>query len=118
MTNHLSGEVHLATLDGKLRANWISGCRLKKYHEPLTPKTLQRLHDVKERKIHVKTLKQEALKESKESKERARKLKSYRNLKKNQTIMVCNKKSRIFQLIETDGEKEHLRPYIFVYKRD
>ena len=27
-----SGAVWLATLDGEPMANWISGCRLKKYH--------------------------------------------------------------------------------------
>ncbi|MCO5614982.1 hypothetical protein L7F22_069269 [Adiantum nelumboides] len=32
-----SGAVHLATLDGEPMVNWISRCRLKKYHETLTP---------------------------------------------------------------------------------
>ena len=36
-----SGAVHLATLDGEPMANWISGCRLKKYHETLTPDILE-----------------------------------------------------------------------------
>ena len=31
-----SGAVHLATLDGEPMTSWISGCRLKKYHESLT----------------------------------------------------------------------------------
>ena len=45
-----SGAVQLATLDGEPMANWISGCRIKKYHEPLTQEILQRLHNAKERK--------------------------------------------------------------------
>ena len=45
-----SGAVHLATLDGEPMANWISGCRLKKYHEPLTEDILNRLHAAKEHK--------------------------------------------------------------------
>ena len=44
-----SGAVQLATLDGEPMANWISGCRVKKYHEPLTPEILQRLHNAKAR---------------------------------------------------------------------
>ncbi len=46
-----SGAVHLATLDGEPMANWISGCRLKKYKEPLTDEILQRLHATKEQKL-------------------------------------------------------------------
>ena len=38
-----SGAVHLATLDGEPMSNWISGCRLKKYNEPLTDDILKRL---------------------------------------------------------------------------
>ena len=44
-----SRAVHLATLDGEPMASWISGCRLKKYYEPLTQEILNRLHATKER---------------------------------------------------------------------
>ena len=44
-----SGAVYLATLDEEPMTSWISGCRLKKYHEPLTQDMLQRLHTTKER---------------------------------------------------------------------
>ena len=46
-----SGAVRLATLDGDLMANWISGCRLKKYHLPLTPEIRMHMHQAKERKL-------------------------------------------------------------------
>lgn len=43
-----SGAVHLATLDGEPMTSWISGCKLKKYHEPLTQDILNRLHATKQ----------------------------------------------------------------------
>ena len=48
-----SGAVRLATLDDEQMANWISGCQLKKYHEPLTADMLARLHASKARKIRA-----------------------------------------------------------------
>ena len=39
-----SGAVKLSTLDGKEMANWISGCRIKKYNLPLTTEELGCLH--------------------------------------------------------------------------
>ena len=92
-------------------ASWISGCHFKKYHEPLTPEILQRLYDAKEGKKHAETLKQEALNESKEW---VIKIKNHRNLHENQTITVCNKKPKIFQITKTSGNKDHLRSYVHV----
>ncbi len=45
-----SGALRLATLDGEQMPNWISGCRVKKYYEPLTLEMLERMHKAKERK--------------------------------------------------------------------
>ena len=42
-----SGAIRLATLDGEQMLNWMSGCRLKKYHETLTPDMLERIHAAK-----------------------------------------------------------------------
>ena len=36
-----SGAVQLATLEGEPMSSWISGCRLKKYNEPMTDEILQ-----------------------------------------------------------------------------
>lgn len=70
-----SGAVHLTTLDGEPMANWISGCRLKKFHEPLTTDILKRLRAAKERKQRKEDIKHEA---QEESKERANKLRQRR----------------------------------------
>ncbi|MCO5596584.1 hypothetical protein L7F22_050649 [Adiantum nelumboides] len=43
-----SGAIKLATLEGEEMPNWISGCRLKKYHLPLTTKMLAKIHSAKE----------------------------------------------------------------------
>ena len=59
-----SGAVHLATLDGEPMSNWISNCRLKKYKEPLTDETLQRLHAAKEQKLQQENMKQKAQEEA------------------------------------------------------
>ena len=45
-----SGAVRFATLDGEEMPNWISGCRIKKYHTPLSTKQLARLHQAKWKK--------------------------------------------------------------------
>ena len=44
-----SGALRLATIDGEQMPNWISGCRVKKYLEPLTLEMLERMHKAKER---------------------------------------------------------------------
>ena len=67
-----SGVVHLATtLDGEPMSNWISGCRLNKYKEPLTNEILQRLPAAKEQERQNENMKQTA---QEESRERAAKL--------------------------------------------
>ena len=48
-----SGAIKLSTLDGEVVSNWISGCRLKKYHLPLTNEMLERMHATKNRKEAV-----------------------------------------------------------------
>lgn len=47
-------------------ANWISGCRIKKFHEPLTEEILARLHAAKERKQQKEDDKQKTQTEAKE----------------------------------------------------
>lgn len=69
-----SGVVHLATLDGKPMANWISGFHLNKYHEPLILKILQRIHAAKEHKQHAKKIKHATFDEAKQ---RTKKLQIY-----------------------------------------
>ena len=44
-----SGSLRLATLAGKQMPNWTSGCRVKKYLEPLTMEMLEHMHKAKER---------------------------------------------------------------------
>lgn len=44
-----SGAIKLENLDGDKMPSWISGCRVKKYHEPLTAKMLARMHAAKDR---------------------------------------------------------------------
>ena len=38
------GAVCLETLDGEPMANFINGSCLKRFHEPLTPKMLEKMH--------------------------------------------------------------------------
>ena len=59
-----SGAVQLATLDGEPMSSWISGCRLKKYKEPMTEEILQRLHATKERKSQQELIKKKAQEEA------------------------------------------------------
>ena len=61
-----SGAVHLATIDGEPMTIWISGCRLKKYHDPLTQDMLQRLHTTKEQNKQKIEQKAQAQAEAKE----------------------------------------------------
>lgn len=46
--------------------SWISGCRLKKYHESLTSEILRRLHATKERNKQKAEIKDQAQAEAKE----------------------------------------------------
>ena len=59
-----SGAVWLSTLDGEEMPNWLSGCRIKKYHVPLTTEQLERLHQAKwrqeKKKIDVEMAQEEA----------------------------------------------------------
>ena len=101
-----SGAVRLATLDGEQMLNWMSGCRIKKYHEALTPNMLERIHAAKQRKEKAETMKAEALKESRERAQKCKKLlQTYRK--------VDAKFPRICQL-QSDSETggELLKPYI------
>ena len=34
-------------VDGEEMPNWLSGCRIKKYHTPLTTEQLEKLHQAK-----------------------------------------------------------------------
>ena len=69
-----SGAVRLATIDGELMANWISGCHLKKYHLPLMQEMLMRMHQAKERKLHAEQIKASAQEEAKLRKDKRRTL--------------------------------------------
>ncbi|MCO5577836.1 hypothetical protein L7F22_049587 [Adiantum nelumboides] len=55
-----SGAIKLATLEGEEMLNWISGCRLKKYHLPLTTEMLAKIHSAKEWKNKLKETKAQA----------------------------------------------------------
>ncbi|MCO5558815.1 hypothetical protein L7F22_012403 [Adiantum nelumboides] len=59
-----SGAINLATLEGEEMPNWISGCRLKKYHLPLITDMLAKIHSAKERKSKLKEIKAEAQEEA------------------------------------------------------
>ncbi|MCO5612383.1 hypothetical protein L7F22_066650 [Adiantum nelumboides] len=59
-----SGAVKLSTLDGEPMANWISGCRLKKYYLPLTNKLLEKMHAAKQRRIKKQQIIEEAQQEA------------------------------------------------------
>ncbi|MCO5609014.1 hypothetical protein L7F22_063234 [Adiantum nelumboides] len=59
-----SGAIKLATLEREEMPNWISGCRLKKYHLPLTINMLAKIHSAKERKNKLKEIKAEAQEEA------------------------------------------------------
>ena len=45
--------MRLQTLDGKPMATFISGCQLKRYHEPLTEDMLKLMHVAKTRKAMI-----------------------------------------------------------------
>ena len=101
-----SGAVRLATLDGEQMLNWMSGCRLKKYHKTLTLEMLDRIHAAKQCKDKAETLKEEALQESQERAQKCKKLlQNYRE--------ANAKFPRICQL-QSDSEKgiDVLKPYI------
>ena len=59
-----SGAIKVATLEGGEMPNWISGCRIKQYEEPLTQEMLQKIHNAKalekEQKRVIKEAKDEA----------------------------------------------------------
>ncbi|MCO5569821.1 hypothetical protein L7F22_023535 [Adiantum nelumboides] len=60
-----SGAIKLATLEGEEMPNWISGCKLKKYHLPLTTEMLAKIHSAKERKNKLNEIKTQAQEEAK-----------------------------------------------------
>ena len=65
-----SGAVQLATLEGEPMANWISGgCRLKKYHLPLTDEMLQQIHMAKQRKNEKEVIKEHAQNKARQRRE-------------------------------------------------
>ena len=101
-----SGAVGLATLDGDLMANWISGCRLKKYHLPLTPEMLMRMHQAKEGKLQVEHIKACAQEEAKQRRDKRRILQ----------IKTCDKHLRVSsimsQIHDCDNLDQGLRPLI------
>ena len=55
-----SGTIKLYTLDGVVMSNWTSGCRLKKYHLPLTNEMLKRMHAAKNKKEAAALQRQQA----------------------------------------------------------
>ena len=59
-----SGAVKLSTLDGEEMANWISGCRIKKYNIPLTTSELERLHKARWRQKKQKLIAEMAQEEA------------------------------------------------------
>lgn len=67
-----SGAIRLATHDGQEMTAFINGSCLKKFYEPLTQEMLDQLHTAKSKKQALEILKQEALEEAKEHKQRMR----------------------------------------------
>ncbi|KAH7433200.1 hypothetical protein KP509_07G059000 [Ceratopteris richardii] len=61
-----SGAVQLATLEGDVLPNYISGCRVKLYQEPLTEEMLMRLNTAKKRKEEELRVREEAQAEARE----------------------------------------------------
>ncbi|MCO5610499.1 hypothetical protein L7F22_064738 [Adiantum nelumboides] len=59
-----SGAINLATLEEEEMPNRISGCRLKKYHLPLTLDMLAKIHSAKEKKNKIDKTKAHALEEA------------------------------------------------------
>lgn len=106
-----SGAVHLSTLDGELMPNWISGCRLKKYHEPLTMDILERIHAAKTRKQQRENKRAFAIQEAKE---RAAKIRKQRAFGKMDTL-DNPKKLRINTMLDKDGEIGNLRPFVLIH---
>ena len=88
---------------------WISGCRLKKYHEPLTQEILQRLHATKERNEQKVEQKAQAQAEAKERREKLR-----RKRAGIQDIIEDTKRLRICAIQEKDHHKAIRRPYLLV----
>ena len=58
-------------------SNWISGCRLKKYHLPLTNEMLERMHAAKSKKEAAALQKQQA---QDKARERIKKIKQRRTM--------------------------------------
>ncbi len=59
------GVIKVATLEGGEMPNWISGCRIKKYEEPLTQEMLQKIHNAKALEKEHKRVVKEAQDEAK-----------------------------------------------------
>ena len=89
-----SGALRLATIDGEHMPNWISGCRVKKYLEPLTREMLERLHQANECKCKAENHIQQA-----RAKGKARE---------------ANRKHRVMQITDDKVASKSLQPYIQV----
>ena len=66
------GAIKLETLDGEPMANFINGSCLKRYHEPLTPEILSRLHKAQTKKAALQQMKEQAQIEARERAEKAK----------------------------------------------
>lgn len=92
-------------LDGDPMTSWISGCRLKKYHTPLTQKILNRLHATKEQNKQKEVIKAQAQVEAKE--QHAKSLEGLKETsKKSQNLLIDYKyvpsMNRITQTLHSD----------------
>ena len=52
------GAIQLETLNGEPMANFINGSCIKRYHEPLTPEILAKLHIAHTKKAALQQLKE------------------------------------------------------------
>ena len=66
------GAACLETLDGEPMANFINGSCLKHFHEPLTPKMLEKMHATKTKKLAIKNVKKEAQDEARQRETKAK----------------------------------------------
>ena len=107
-----SGAVKLSTLDGEEMANWISGCKIKKYNTPLTiDEELGHLHKArwrqKKKKLIAKMAQEEAWEQAKKHKEQGLVVPIVMGLSK------CHMFSIIIDNIEKDKD-ETVPPFIAI----
>ncbi|MCO5604782.1 hypothetical protein L7F22_058953 [Adiantum nelumboides] len=103
-----SGAIKLATLEGEEILNWISGCRLKNNHLPLTSNMMAKTQSAKERKNKVEETKAHAQEEA-----RIRNLKCKKKFQQQRqpqlgslTVEICSIIYKLAELVRWISQKE------------